>query len=131
MSDLIQYVHQFDAAWNTNNIDEVMKLFAEDAVVQPIPPLPGAPERFVGKAQVRGFVQMLIGNFHVESKNYQQAGDKVTWFATVASDSIRQMGVDALAADCEATVQGGLAKSFVPRFTPDTLAKLKAAAERA
>jgi len=130
MSDLIKYIqNEFDAVWNTNNLDAVMDRFADDAVIQAIPPLPGAPERFVGKAQVRGFVQMLIGNFHVESKHLEQAGDRVTWFATVTSDSIRHMGVDSLDADCEAVVQNGLIKSFVPRFTPDTLVRLTAAAE--
>lgn len=132
MSDLIKYIqNEFDAIWNTNNLDAVMDRFADDAIVQTIPPLPGAPERFVGKAQVRGFVQMLIGNFHAESKDFQQAGDKVTWYATVASDSIRHMGVESMSANCEAVVQNGLIKSFIPRFTPDTLARLKAAAERA
>ena len=132
MSDLSKYIqNEFDAIWNTNNLEAVMERFADDAVVQPIPPLPGAPERFVGKAQVRGFVQMLIGNFHVESKDFKQAGDKVTWYATVTSDSIRQMGVESMSADCEATVQNGLLKSFIPHFTTDTMARLNAASEHA
>jgi ketosteroid isomerase-like protein len=132
MTDLTKYIQdEFDAIWNTNNLEEVMKRFADDAVVQPIPPLPGAPDRFVGKAQVRGFVQMLIGNFHVESKNFAQSGDKVIWYAVVTSDSIRQMGVDSLAADCEAVIQNGLIQRFVPRFTAETLANLQGAARKA
>ena len=83
MADLISYVQQeFDTIWNTNNLDAVMDRFTEDAVVRTVPALPGAPEQFIGKAQIRGFVQMLMVNFHVASKNFHQDGDHVTWFAT-------------------------------------------------
>jgi ketosteroid isomerase-like protein len=130
MSDLIQYIQkEFDAIWNTNDLESVMERFADDAVVRSIPPLPGAPDQFVGKAQVRGFVQMLMVNFHVESKNFDQDGDRVTWFATVTSDSIRGMGVDSMDADCEAVIQNGKIKSFTPVFTQETLARLAAAAD--
>ncbi|HLA44555.1 MAG TPA: nuclear transport factor 2 family protein, partial [Aggregatilineales bacterium] len=61
MSDLIQYIqNEFDAIWNRNDLEAVMERFASDAVVRSIPPLPGAPDEFVGKAQIRGFVQMLM-----------------------------------------------------------------------
>jgi ketosteroid isomerase-like protein len=131
MSNLIHYIqNEFDAIWNTNNLEAVMERFTDDAVVRSIPPLPGAPDQFVGKAQIRGFVQMLMVNFHVESKNFQQDGDRVTWFATVTSDSIRGMGVDSMDADCEAVVQNGKIKSFTPAFTQETLARLAAAADK-
>ncbi len=129
MADLIHYIqNEFDAIWNTNNLEAVMERFSDDAVVRSIPPLPGAPERFVGKAQIRGFVQMLMVNFHVQSRDFAQGGDRVTWFATVTSDSIRGMGVDSLDADCEAVIRSGKIQSFTPAFTPETLARLAAAA---
>ena len=129
MADLIRFVQQeFDGIWNTNDLEAVMERFAEDAVVRTVPGLPGAPEQFVGKGQIRGFVQMLLVNFHVSSKNFQQDGERVTWFATVTSDSIRAMGVPALDAECEAVIRHDKIVSFVPTFTQDTLAKLAAAA---
>jgi hypothetical protein len=132
MSDLIQDIQkEFDALWNANNLEAVVARFADDAVVRTVPPLPGAPEQFVGTAQIRGFVQLLISNFHVESKNFQQQGDRVTWFATVTSDSIRGLGVDALDADCEAIIQNGKIKAFTPTFTQESLARLAAAADKA
>lgn len=132
MSDLIRYIQQeFDGIWNTNNLDTVMERFAEDAVVRTVPALPGAPEQFVGKAQIRGFVQMLLVNFYVESKNFRQDGEHVTWFATVTSDSIRTMGVPALDADCNAVIHNGKITSFTPVFTNETLEKLAVAAKNA
>lgn len=132
MSDLIRFVQQeFDATWNKNDLEGVMDRFSEDAIVRSIPPLPGAPEQFTGKAQVRGFVQMLMVNFHVNSKDFRQDGNRVMWFATVTSDSIRAMGVPALDADCEATIINNKVALFVPRFTEESLAKLAAAARHA
>ena len=65
MSDLVKYIqNEFDGIWNSNNLEAVIERFADDAVVHTVPPLPGAPERFVGKAQIRGFVQMLIVVFY-------------------------------------------------------------------
>lgn len=132
MSDLVAFIqNEFDAIWNSNNLEAVVERFSEDAIVHTVPPLPGAPEQFVGKAQIRGFVQMLMVNFHVASKNFQQNGDHVTWFATVTSNSIRGMGVEAMDADCEAIIQNGKIKSFTPTFTQETLAKLATAANKA
>lgn len=128
MSDLVSFIkNEYDAIWNTNNLEAVMQRFAEDAVVTTIPALPGAPATFSGKAEVRGFVQTLLVNFHVDSKNFAANGDKVTWFARVSSDSIRGMGVDGLDTNCEAIIQNNKVKSFLVTFTPETLANLAAA----
>jgi hypothetical protein len=130
MPDLIAYIqNEFDALWNTHNTDAVMQCFADDSVVKPTPPLPGTPEAFHGKEQIRGFVQMLILNFYVDSQDFKQNGDHVTWRATITSGTIRQLGVDSLSADCEAIVQNGKIKLFAPTFTAETLAQLQAAAQ--
>jgi ketosteroid isomerase-like protein len=130
MADLIAYIkNEFDATWNTNDAEAVLAHFTDDAVVCPVPPLPGAPEVFRGEDEVRGFVQMLIPNFHVESRDYRARGDTVSWYATVTSDTVRQMGVDSLSADCEAIVRDGKVVSFTPRFTQETLERLQAATQ--
>ena len=131
MSDLVSYIkNEFDGIWNTDNLEAVMQRFAEDAVVTTVPSLPGAPATFRGKAEVKGFVQALIGGFHVDSKNFGANGDKVTWFATVSSNSVRSMGVSSMDANCEAIIVNNKVKSFLVTFTPETLAQLAAAAEK-
>jgi hypothetical protein len=120
---------QFDAAWNANDEDAVLRCFAADAVVHTEPALPGAPATFRGRNEIRQFVRTLIPNFHVRSRNVQEQGDRVTWFATVTSDTIRQLGVDALDTDCEAIMQDGKTVAFTVTFTPETLAELQAAAQ--
>jgi hypothetical protein len=132
MSDLISIIQQgFDGDWNRNDLEAVLNRFTDDAVVTTVPPLPGAPPSFRGKNEIRGFVQMLIPNFHVNSKDFAQQGNKVTWFATVTSDSIRAMGVDALEATCEAIIENGRVKAFMPTFTQESLGKLAAAQQKA
>ncbi len=132
MTTLTDYIrNEFDAIWNANDPEAVLARFADDAVVQSVPPLPGGPEAFRGKGEIRGFVQMLIPNFHVESKNFAESGDTVTWYATVSSDTIRgQFGADSLSADCEAVIQNGKVKLFKPVFTQASLAKLQASAAK-
>ena len=132
MSDLVSYIkNEFDGIWNTNNLEAVMQRFAEDAMVTTVPALPGAPATFRGKAEVRNFVQTLLVNFHVDSKNFAANGDKIMWFARVSSDSIRAMGVGGLDTNCEAIIQNNKVKSFLVTFTPETLAQLAAAAQQA
>lgn len=132
MSDLVSFIkNEYDGSWNTNDLEAVMQRFAEDVVVTTVPALPGAPATFRGKAEVRGFVQTLLVNFHVDSKNFAANGDKVTWFARISSDSIRGLGVDGMEANCEAIVQNNKVKSFFVTFTPETLANLAAAAQKA
>lgn len=122
---------EFDGAWNARDIEQVMNHFADDAVVKPVPALPGAPEIFQGKEQIRGFVELIIPGFRVVSSNVQVEGNKVTWFATVSDDYFRQAGADSMDANCEAIVQDGKIKFFSPAFTPESLAKLQAAASSA
>ncbi len=131
MSDLISLIQQFDATWNRHDLEAALNYFSDDAVVTTVPSLPGAPPSFRGKNEIRGFVQMLIPNFHVNSKDFAQQGNKVTWFATITSDSVRAMGVDALDTTCEAIIENGKVKAFMPTFTEESLAKLAAAQQKA
>ena len=132
MSDLSAFIHdEFDAAWNAHDLDRVLRLFADDAVVEMPTPPPGAPPLFRGPQQIRQFVEMLIDGFHVESTNIHEEGDHVSWFSTVENDDFRQMGLGSADAVCEAVVSGGKVRAFTPRFTPSTLARMQAAQNKA
>jgi hypothetical protein len=75
---------------------------------------------YTGKEQIRaGWIEPLMPDFHVESRDHQVAGhqeevgDRVIWIAMVSGDFFRQMGaetpVESLA---EAIVQGDKIKFF-------------------
>ncbi len=117
----------FDGAWNSRDVDKVLDCFTDDAVVRMAPPLPGAPETFTGKDEIRGFVEMLIPGFRVVSKKFRVDGNRVAWFSTVSCDMLRKLGIEAADANSEAVVRGSKITYFHPSFTPETLAKLQAA----
>ncbi len=122
---------QFDHAWNAADLDRVMDCFAPDAVVRPIPPLPGGPDHYRGKDQIRTFVASLIDGFHVDPTHFLVEDDTVRWYAVISNDGFREMGIDTLDNFCEAVVRDGKIVSFAPTFTPASLAKLQAAQHRA
>lgn len=130
MTSLIDFINQqFDATWNRNDFDGVLKLFSDDAQVITLPALPGAPDTYAGKTEIAMFVQALMQNFHVNSKDFSESNSRVYWYAEVSSDSVRAMGVAAMGANCEAVIQNQQIKLFKVTFTNETLAELQAAAQ--
>ena len=121
MADPVSVVKDFDAAWNAHDIEGVLAFFTEDAVVRMEPP---PSDEFggvyTGKEQIRaGWVEPLMPDFHVESRDHQVAGhqegvgDRVIWKSRVSGDFFRQMGVEPpIEATSEAIVQGDKIKTF-------------------
>src|SRR5215212_7416040 len=136
MADSLSVVKDYDAAWNAHDVEGVMAFFTDDAVVRMEPPPPDDELGGVysGKEQIRaGFVEPLMGGFHVESRDHQVAGhqegvgERVVWIAMVSGDLFRQMGVEPpVESSGEALVQGDKIKFFtatnpeVPEEAPST-----------
>lgn len=132
MQDAVSLIqHTFDEAWNTRDLARILDCFADDAVVRPVPPMPGGPEQYRGKDQIRTFVEFLLDGFHVDATHYVAEGETVRWYAVISSDGFRRMGIDTLDNFCEAVVHGGKITSFAPTFTPASLSKFQAAQRRA
>ena len=121
MADPVSVVKDFDAAWNDHDIEGVLAFFTDDAVVRMEPP---PSDEFggvyTGKEQIRaGWVEPLMPDFHVESRDHQVAGhqeevgDRVIWIAVVSGDFFRQMGAETpVESPAEAIVQGDKIKFF-------------------
>jgi ketosteroid isomerase-like protein len=121
MIDPVSVVKDFDAAWNAHDIEGVLAFFTDDAVVRMEPP---PSDEFggvyTGKEQIRaGWVEPLMPDFHVESRDHQVAGhqeevgDRVIWIAEVSGDYFRQMGAETpVESPAEAIVQGDKIKFF-------------------
>ena len=121
MADPVSVVKDFDAAWNAHDIEGVLAFFTDDAVVRMEPP---PSDKFggvyTGKEQIRaGWVEPLMPDFHVESRDHQVAGhqeevgDRVIWIAEVSGDFFRQMGAETpVESPAEAIVQGDKIKFF-------------------
>jgi ketosteroid isomerase-like protein len=118
-------------ASNSGNIERVLALFTDDAVIIPVPPPPPpAPEVSTGKQQIREWFEPQMQNLTVSSRNFQVSGDTVTWDATVSADVFQQMGIDAFDVTAEATVQEGKLSSFTVTQTPETVSRFRKAMEQ-
>lgn len=127
----ISTVQRFDEAWNAHDTDRALAMLTDDAVVSVSPPPPGQPGTYRGKREIRTFVEANLPGFHVDARNHQVIGDRVTWLATVVSDGFRQMGVDEVECVAEASLRTGKLSAWSLTFTAETLAKFEAAAARA
>ena len=126
--DLTALVATFDERWNARDEEGVLDFFTDDAVVRTTPPLPGGPEAFNGKEEIRqGFVRPLIPGFHVDSRNHRVEGNKVTWDSTLESDALGQMGVDRAETTTEANFRGDKIEAFYPTFSSETVARMQEA----
>jgi quercetin dioxygenase-like cupin family protein len=126
-------VQAYIRAVNSHNVDAVLALYADDAVHEVIPPPAGARSIYIGKAQIRQFYQQTVVNHdHLEVVGTPHVvGDKAMYTKRIASDSFRRLGLATVDASIVAIVQGGKFASYTAAVTPDSLAKLQAAAEAA
>ena len=115
-------------ASNSGDIERVLALFTDDAVIKPVPPpAPPASEVLTGKQQIREWFEPQMQNLTVSSRNFQVSGNSVTWDATVSADMFQQMGIDSFDVTAEATVQGGKLLSFTVTQTPEAVSTFQKA----
>ncbi len=110
-------------ATNARNLEGALALFAEDAVVNS-----GGPEPFVGKAEVRGWLEgMIADNFQIEIEILEVSGDKVVEKDTMTMDSVSALGISSLEGISEITVQEGKITALDFTFAEASLAALQSA----
>jgi ketosteroid isomerase-like protein len=108
---------------NAGDLEGVLALFADDAVLRNLPP-PDPPETGLlnGIQEIRAwFAPQIQHHLHVISENYQTAGDTVTWDTTVSEDTFREAGIESFEVMAEATVKNGKITFFSITPTPESL----------
>ncbi len=110
--DPVSVIRALDEACNTHDLETVMSLFTDDAVVRHTPP-PDGIGVYQGKEQIRRWFEPQLPGFHVDDHEFQATGDTVRWSATVTMDLLKQMGQDQpVGAQNEAVVRDGKIASF-------------------
>ncbi|HMA34460.1 MAG TPA: nuclear transport factor 2 family protein [Chloroflexia bacterium] len=118
------------AAFNAGNIDAIMALFADNAVLTVNGGGPGGqPLVATGKDQIRaGTLAALSQHQHIVIESIQVDGDHVHVLTMLSTDALRQAGFAALESMGDFVVQNGKIVSQTLGLTPASLAKLQAAA---
>lgn len=124
-----QRVQHFCDTWNSQDVDRIVALFSDDAVMT-TPKLPGLPDTFTGKGEIRQAVEMYAPGFEASNIQVRDEGSNpVNFTATVTADAIRQMGLDSVEEINRLTFRGDEVGDFVIDFTPDTYEKIRQALE--
>ena len=131
--DPVRAVKDLDATWNAHDEEGVLDLFTGDGVVMIESALPGEPEAYWGKEELRYFVQRHLPGSQVESREHQVAGhqegvgDRVIWESFVYSERFRELGADPAEGMAEAIVKGSKIESFTLSLSQETLAQMREA----
>jgi hypothetical protein len=125
-SDAESVLKAREAALVAHELDSVLGLFADDAVV-----VTSSGRLLIGKVQVRVWVQDQIERQQREEAGPRQTqGNKLSWAGKVYRDDWQKLGVSPLEVTQDAIVDGGKIKFFNTTFTPESGAKLEAARKK-
>jgi len=124
-ADPVSVARAFGAAENAHNVDAVVALFTEDAVIT-------TPfGTFRGTDQIRQFVQSLVaGNIRTVGRDYQASGDQVTFIRAATTTDFLAMGVAPVDFKIVGLIQAGKIKNWDVSYTPEAAAKIQAAQAR-
>jgi len=108
---------------NAHNLDALMTIFADDAVVT------NDGVVFTGKEQVRGFLKAALDDFISTTivGEFTVNGNKVTWREEDRIKSLTQIGVPVIYSSGEAVVEDGLIKSMVFTTEAASIAEIERA----
>ncbi|HEY5729521.1 MAG TPA: nuclear transport factor 2 family protein [Anaerolineales bacterium] len=102
-SEEAKVIEAYEAAWNEQDIDGVMALYAEDAVEKN--PL----GTFTGQSQIRDVTNMAMETFALECGNYKLNGNTLTYECV-----LKDYGDDADRTEIyEAVIENGKIKSNI------------------
>ena len=111
--DAQSVIQALDDACNAHDMQAVMDLFAESAVVTHTPP-PDGVGVYRGKEEIQRWFEPQLAGFHVRTWGHQTNGDTVRWSGELTSDLLNQMGqTEPIVAQNIATVRDGKIVSFI------------------
>lgn len=113
---------ELDKLLNAKNVDGVVALFHNDAVVSSL------QSTWTGTAQLKeGLTALVAKNLVVTPAEYQVAGNKVTWLSKVASDDLTALKLEGLETKNELVIENGKVKSLTTVYTAEASQKLQEA----
>jgi hypothetical protein len=117
-------IEDFHTAWNVHDVDGVVSRFTDDAVITIVPSLPTASDVYIGKEEIRKFVEENLPGFHADAKDFEVVGNVVSWEASFSSDGPWLLGVSPAAAIMEAVLEQGKIKGLTIILAHETVERL-------
>lgn len=126
-SPLLSVAQDFEAELNERDLDRVVACFTDDAVITFFPsPPPDLPRQAQGKVEIRLLTDRLMSGFTIASRDYALGEHQVTLDATVSTDTLRSLGIDAVDVTAEVAVTGDKVSAFTVTFSSEAMERLQA-----
>ena len=128
-TDPVKVINALADSLNAGDVDAALSLYAPDAVLNIVPPLPGLPGTFKGLKEIRGWLEILVGmNLKLEGVEILQVeGDIVKIKVITSSDFARGFNMAFMEFNEEHTIQDGKIKGYTVTITEESAKKLQAA----
>jgi ketosteroid isomerase-like protein len=125
----VKVINALADSLNAGDVDAALSLYAPDAVLNIVPPLPGLPGTFTGLKEIRGWLEILVGmNLKLEGVEILQVeGDKVKIKVITSSDLARGFNMAFMEFNEEHTIQDGKIKGYTVSITEESAEELQAA----
>ena len=108
VTDLVNMVQHFTDLSNTDDLDGLVALFDEHAMIVQLPATPSLYSGVaIGVQAIRAWFAHQMPHLHVERRNIRTYDTIVTWEATISGDAFRHFGLDSFETRSEATIQDG------------------------
>jgi hypothetical protein len=118
---MIGMIDGLEAAWNAHDLDGVMAFFADDAILEVKPPVPGRSGRYTGKDEIRTFMERHIPGAQVAGEEHELVGgDRASWAAIVTNDFFTELGVVPAKFSAEARIMRGRITGLMLTFREET-----------
>lgn len=130
VDDPAAVIAAYIAAVNAGDLEEILALYADDAVHIFLPTPDGSAGVCLGKANFRMWYEQSVANgdrVAVEDGTLAIDGNQATFVTHITSDPWRKLGLETLEAQAELVVIDGRIMTHVVTLTPDSVRTLQAA----
>ena len=123
-------IKAYVAAVNAGDLEEILDLYADDAVHIFLPTADGSAGVCLGKANFRMWYEQSLANgdrVAVEDGTIAVDGNQASFVTHITSDPWSKLGLEALEAQADLVVIDGRIMTHVVTLTPESVRKLQAA----
>lgn len=131
-ADPATVIDAYVAAVNAGDLEEILALYADDAVHIALPTPDGSAGVCLGKDQFRMWYEQSVANadrVEIEQDTLAVDGNQATFVARISSEPWRKLGLDALEANAELVIIDGRIATHVVLLTPESMRQLVTARE--
>lgn len=104
-TDLVSVIDSVDAMWNAQDLDAVLEIFTDDAIVTVLRGGHERPRVVIGREQIREMFRPWLPGSRVRSRSHYVDGSRVIWICVASREHDHREGFEEITVKCEAVVR--------------------------